>query len=169
MSEMACPYVDAELKAQEQEERERYVKAALEYLGTPYHHMGMIKGAGVDCATLLICAARDANLQGGDCVLGYYPPEWHLHRNSQRYLAIIANYCKEVPGPPRVGDIVLWQFGRSFSHGAIVIEWPKIIHAYTGQPVRLDDALKNQTLTTIGEDHNIGKPRPMKIFSHWSR
>lgn len=150
-------------------ERQRFVSAALDYVGTPYHHLGKLKGAGVDCATLLICAAQDAGLIGA-VDLPYYPQEWHLHRGGERYLATIMRWCKEVPEPPLKGDIVLWRFGRAFSHAAIVVDWPVIIHAFVGSPVRIDDALKNQNLQFIGEqgpDHN--KPRPRKFVSRWSR
>jgi len=149
-------------------ERQRYITAAKGYIGTPYHHMGMIKGAGVDCATLLICAARDAGLPGGDCVLDYYAPHWHLHRNSQKYLSIIHRFCKPVDyWPPRPGDIVLWQFGRSYSHSAIVIDWPTIIHAYVGRPVGIEDADRNMKLQFIIEDRDASKPRPRMVVSHW--
>jgi len=93
-----------------------------------------------------------------------------MHRGSEKYLATISTFCLEVPPPPLSGDIVLWRFGRSFSHAAIVIDWPKIVHAYVGRPVRIDDAIAQQNLRFIGEagpDRN--KPRPMKIMSRWSR
>lgn len=38
------------------------VSAARGYLGTPFHHQGRAKGAGVDCIGLLVCSARDAGL-----------------------------------------------------------------------------------------------------------
>jgi cell wall-associated NlpC family hydrolase len=43
---------------------------AREYLGTPYHHQGRVKGAGIDCAGLPICVARELNLSNYD-VDGY--------------------------------------------------------------------------------------------------
>ena len=38
---------------QEIEERERLIAEAKEWLGTPYHTAGRIKGAGCDCGTFL--------------------------------------------------------------------------------------------------------------------
>ena len=32
-----------------------------------------------------------------------------------------------LPGP---GDVAVFRFGRTFSHGAIVTDWPRLIHAY---------------------------------------
>ena len=31
---------------------------------------------------------------------------------------------------PRPGDFAIWLMGRSYSHGAIVAQWPVIIHAF---------------------------------------
>lgn len=154
-----------------EEQRAAFVQAAVAYIGTPYHHMGRVKGAGVDCATLLICSASDAKIIS-DVKLDYYPSDWNLHRGSERYLATISKYVKEmVPPPDRApipGDIVLWRFGRSYSHAAIVVEWPKVVHARMGTPVCFEDAEKAQWLTTIGEsDPARGKPRPKKFFSLW--
>ncbi len=33
-------------------------------------------------------------------------------------------------GLPLAGDVAVFRFGRTFSHGAIVVEWPVVIHAY---------------------------------------
>ena len=151
------------MTAQEQQERDDFVRCALTYVGTPYHNRGMLKGVGVDCATLLVCAGQDAGLIG-EVTLPQYSAQWHLHRGSEKYLATILNWAHEVDFPALKGDIILWRFGRSFSHAAIVIEWPRIVHAYMNNPVRTDDALANQTLRFIGTD-----PRPTKLFSRWSR
>jgi cell wall-associated NlpC family hydrolase len=58
----------------EQEFRARIVREALSFVGTPYHLGGMVKGAGVDCATLLLLIYRS-------CAL--IPPEEETHRLSQ--------------------------------------------------------------------------------------
>lgn len=38
------------------------VRIARSYIGTPFHHMERQPGLGIDCAGVLICAARDASL-----------------------------------------------------------------------------------------------------------
>lgn len=35
------------------------VQTAREYLGTPYHHQGRVKGHGIDCVGLIVCVARE--------------------------------------------------------------------------------------------------------------
>ena len=60
------------------------------------------------------------------------------YRN-HRLRALLA-YAREIPVPPAPGDIALFKFGRVFSHGAIVIEWPRLIHAYWAIGVVWGDA-----------------------------
>jgi hypothetical protein len=47
----------------------------------------------------------------------------------------VLEYAREIPGPPDSGDIVLFQIGRCFAHGAIVTHWPMMIHAWNGAGV----------------------------------
>jgi cell wall-associated NlpC family hydrolase len=147
----------------EDAERERFVQAALSYIGTPYHHQGRIKGVGVDCATMLILAGCDAGLID-NFELPEYSPQWMLHRNEEVYLEIIGKHCHEIEPPALPGDIAVWKIGRTFSHAAIVIEWPKVVHAVVNRKVSTDDVDKTMWLRF---DEN--KPRPMKLFSFWGR
>lgn len=108
--------------------RAAVVAEARTWLGTPYHHQGRIKGQGVDCAMLLLEVYHACGL------VPYvdprpYPPDWHLHRGQERYLEHVLQHAHAVD-QPRPGDIALYQFGRCVSHGAIVAEWPQIIHSY---------------------------------------
>jgi hypothetical protein len=48
---------------------------------------------------------------------------------------------------PLPGDIALFQFGRCVSHGALVIEWPLVLHAYIDHgAVVLTDVSKSAAL-----------------------
>lgn len=145
------------------EERRRFVDAAMSYCGTPYHHAARIKGVGIDCATMLVMAGHEAGLVE-DITLPEYSPQWMLHRNEELYLQIIEQHCEEVEPPAMPGDIAIWKVGRTFSHAAVVVEWPKIVHAVTGTKVTTDDA---ERLTWLRYEEN--KPRPMKLFSFWGR
>lgn len=120
-------------------ERARVVAEAQSWLGTPYHHRGRVKGAGVDCGMLLIevfAAARV--IEGFDP--GYYPPDWHYHRSDEKYLGWVEQYARPQLHGAQPGDIALFKFGRCISHGAIVIEWPTIIHAFLRQGCRVGRA-----------------------------
>ena len=138
--------------------RAAVVAEAVAWLGTPYHHRARLKGIGVDCAQLPIGVYANVGLiEAFDT--GEYPPDWHLHRAGERYLAVICRLAREIdPEDVQPGDVVLFKFGRAFSHGAIVTDWPRIVHANRKDgAVVLGDALRDPDL--------IG--RPMKAFSYW--
>jgi cell wall-associated NlpC family hydrolase len=109
--------------------RAEVVAEARSWLGTPFHHQGRVKGAGVDCAMLLAEIYERCGVVG-HVDPGYYPPDWHMHRDAERYLDRLLSYAHELDRPPRAGDAAVFRFGRTFSHGAIVTEWPAVIHAY---------------------------------------
>jgi cell wall-associated NlpC family hydrolase len=103
--------------------RERVVAEARGWLGTPYHHAARLRGIGVDCYedTGLIPHTEPEP----------YPMQWHLHRGEERFLAWIQKYGVQISVDELApGDVVLYQFARCASHGAIVTEWPNIIHAW---------------------------------------
>jgi cell wall-associated NlpC family hydrolase len=124
-----------------QKERKRAVNEALSWLGTPYHHMGRVKGAGVDCGMLLAEVFERAGLVE-HIEVDYYSSDWHLHHEEEIYLSIVERFAHKVDREPLPGDIVLYKFGRCVSHGAIVVEWPTVIHSYLQMGVILGDGLQ---------------------------
>jgi cell wall-associated NlpC family hydrolase len=137
--------------------REAVVKEALTWLGTPYHHQGTLKGKGVDCAFLLIKVFQACGLVPTDIDPRPYPRDWHLHRSAERYLGWITRYAGPVstPGP---GDLVTFKYGRCISHGAIVIEWPTIVHAVAqARAVILDNAAQEPLAGRVAG-----------IYSYWA-
>ena len=153
----------------EEAQRARVVSAAHSFLGTPYRHAARVKGKGVDCLTLLAEVFSEAGLIPPP-VIPYYPQDWHLHNGAERYLTGLLQYTHEFEGEPQPGDIVLWRFGRCFSHSAIVVKWPTVIHAYVGRHCALENVEAATWLTHIGENtRDRGKPRPRRNFSYWRR
>ncbi|HEY3919460.1 MAG TPA: hypothetical protein VGL83_16850 [Stellaceae bacterium] len=186
----------------EASERAAVIAEARAWLGTPYHHMGRVKGAGVDCATLLAEVYARAGVIP-PVAIPYYPPDWHLHRDAERYLGFVLEHAQEIRGgaqadapdnrssrlspegsraksawsgtskssgreplceaKPKPADIALWKFGRCFSHGAIVLDWPLVIHAYAGKGCVLEDASRARWLAQRGE-RSERSPRPVKFF-----
>lgn len=143
------------------------VQAAANWIGTPYHHMGRVRGVGADCITMLAGAFKDARIGLPDIEVPHYPPDWHLHRDAERYMEGLFHYCVEVPGlkerTPLPGDIVVFMFGRCYSHGAVVEEWPKLIHAYLRHGCRRVVYTLDPSLRLMVE--RKGDPRPLKVFS----
>ena len=116
------------------------------WLGTPYHHMGRIKGVGVDCAMLPAEVYAACGLIPAQSV-DYYPMDWHLHRSGERYLRQTQAYAHEVE-TAQPGDLVLFRFGRCLAHGGIVARWPLIVHAVARSQVMLTDALADADLAS---------------------
>lgn len=108
--------------------RDQVVAEAKTWLRTPYHHMARVKGGGVDCATLLLEVYHAVGLIP-KVDIGYYAPDWHFHREEEKYLGWVSKFGRRTDNP-RPGDIALFKFGRCVSHGAIVTGWPNLIHSY---------------------------------------
>ena len=128
--------------------RAAVVAEAASWLRTPYHHMGRVKGGGTDCLMLLAEVYEAAGVIP-HVEVPFYPPDWHLHRGVERYLEGLMHYAREIPnvvgGPsPQPGDAVLFKFGRCFAHGAIVVAWPHLIHAWHSAGVVYADAGQGQ-------------------------
>ncbi len=138
------------------------VDIAKKWVGTPYHHHARVIGVGVDCAMLLCEVYESAGLIP-HIDPGYYPSDWHLHKDDERYLSWVLQYADEVM-EPSAGDIAIYQFGmptshpvntrhtRIISHAAIVVAWPEVIHAVRGEGVVYGEGASGQ----FGEDRLVG-------------
>lgn len=135
------------------EKRAEIIRAAKEWLGTPYHHRARVKKAGADCAMFPLAVYQECGVIPRDFRPPAYSMQWHLHRTDEIYLQTIAPFCTEKSGDPLPADFVIFKFGRAFSHGAIVITWPEIIHSYIPHGVLLGDALRDGEL--IGRELKI--------------
>ena len=113
----------------EQEQRKAVVDEARSWLGTPYHHRAGLKGAGCDCAYLLIRVYHACGL-APDVDPGFYKRGLAaLRKGEQFYVDTVRRLAVPVVREsPLPGDLVLFRFVR-LTHGAIVEHWPMIIHA----------------------------------------
>jgi cell wall-associated NlpC family hydrolase len=137
--------------------RQRVVEEALRWEGTPYHSHARILGVGVDCANMPAAVYEAAGLVPH--LAPEYSNEWHMHRNEEVYLSWVTPYAREIDeslvGP---GDFVIWRFGRTFSHGAIVIDPPVVLHAaIAARAVVRGDMSRDAELIS----------RPRRCFTLW--
>ena len=135
------------------EQREQVVRAARDWIGTPYHPHARMKGAGVDCAMFPIAVYQECGLLPLEYVPPSYSPQWHLHHSEEIYLREIGRFAEEISGPPQPGDFMVYKFGRAFSHGALIVEWPTIIHSYVNHGVVLSDGLADGAL--LSREHKF--------------
>ncbi len=61
------------------------------------------------------------------------------------------------PRAPGPGDLALWRLGRCFAHGAIVTQWPRVVHAMAGIGVLEEDIERN----------GMFRDRPRRFFTLW--
>lgn len=107
---------------------EEYARVARSYLGTPFHHQGRLPGVGLDCAGVVVCAAREVGLTIED-VFGYarVPSDGTLRT------AVAKHAMRVDPEDIRTGDTLLFTF-RTEPHHLAVFSDGVMIHAYS--PVR---------------------------------
>ena len=132
------------------------VREALEWEGTPYHHRARLKGVGADCAGMPAAVYEAVGLLPR-IEVDAYPSDWMLHRSKEVFLDTITAHAREIGrdaiGP---GDFAIWRFGRTYSHGAIVIDPPTVLHATiaAGAVIRGD----------MDRDEEL-RSRPVKFFT----
>lgn len=132
----------------EAEEREAVVRAARGWLGTRWEHRARVRGAGVDCGQLLAAVYEEAGIIPA-VDPGAYPRDWHLHRGEERFLDLVERYAApRAAGEPALpGDIVLFRYGRTLSHGGISLGGSEILHAFiSAGRVVIDDLARNLEL-----------------------
>ena len=146
----------------EAEERSAVVDEAWSWLHTPYHHLARVKGVGVDCL-MVLCEVFERCGLVPHIDPGRYAHDWHLHRNEETYLAGLERYAKRVEGrDPLPGDIAMFRFGRTFSHGGVVVEVGAsardavVVHSYIGRGV-IASRLREEPLDG----------RPLQLWSIW--
>lgn len=95
----------------------------------------------VDCAQL---PAAIYGPEGVDLIPDLrpeYASDWMNHRDEELYLEEIRRWSHEIDIEAiQPGDLVVWKFGRTYSHSAIVIDPPIVIHAVkrVGMVIRTD-------------------------------
>lgn len=137
---------------------DQVIAEARSWIGTPYHHMGNVKGrsGGVDCGMIIIRIYSE---------VGFfpffdprpYPRQFHLHQQDEWYKGIVEKFCTEDP-LPQPGFIALWKVGRIFSHGSIVTKWPSVVHAIAGQEFVVEAA--DVMLTNL-------RKQDVKFYNPW--
>lgn len=116
------------------------------WLGTPFHPLGRVKGAGVDCVHLW----AEIMVECGH-ITGYQFPRYQIdggHHAAQshlyEWLSSHPGYVELVPGAPNIpGDLLLYRMGRCAHHLAGCVGSPHGIHCLQGGRVigmNMDDA-----------------------------
>lgn len=111
--------------------KEKVIAEAKSWLGTPFHHAARVKGVGVDCVNLLVGVFSASGLIPS-FEIDAYPQDWHLHNDAALFLDGVLKFADPVPDgeTPQAGDVAMFRFGRHAAHGAIIVDYPLVIHAW---------------------------------------
>lgn len=150
--------------------REEAVKVAISWKGTPYALRARVKGGGCDCGTLLAEYLLEIGATEQEYFkdLPSYNHDWFCNTSENKYLMKFAQtglkvaegICRGAVKEAKPGDIILVKTMRKiqiFNHGAIVVSWPKVIHAVKSSGVVEVDATRD-VLTTF---------KAFVVFSPW--
>lgn len=138
--------------------RYEIVQTARQYLGTPYHHCGRLKGVGIDCIGLVRCVGQELGLPGSNHDLKGYsrqPDGVTLEREFGKVLEKIS------PEEALVGDVlVFWMTKRQLiTHAAF--KSPKgIIHTHMGVGRVVEHGLDEKWLKRIGGAYRFKDVEP---------
>jgi cell wall-associated NlpC family hydrolase len=105
----------------------RFAEAVRGYLGTPWVHQGRLKGAGVDCVGVLMCAADEVGIAMQDVT--NYPTQpyrtWMLDE--------LRRQCVQVElSAVRLGDVLSFAWDSAPWHIGVVtsVDPLKMVHAW---------------------------------------
>ncbi len=91
------------------EQRANIVRAAREWLGTPYHHHARVKHAGADCAMFPLAVYQECGVLPREYMPPHYSVQWHLHRSEELYLNELEKFVVEIDSSPQPADFVVFQ------------------------------------------------------------
>jgi cell wall-associated NlpC family hydrolase len=149
--------------------RAAFMAEALSWIGTPFVNCGDVKGprGAVDCAMLLTRCAVDTGL-----IAPFdprpYEPQWHIHHDQELFVEFITDRLGGIEtATPRPGDIAVWKFNRTFSHGGVILSANDVVHAWSGYRMVMQTRRDEAWLTHMPVFGNSA-PRPVRYFDLWS-
>lgn len=144
--------------------RLKVIQEAQKWIGTPYRQQADILGAGIDCSMLLVRAWVDSGtVQPFDP--RPYPPNWHMNNDEERYLHWMDKCALEVE-QPKAGDVVLFKFGRCFSHSGVLVNETQMVHAWAADGKCSQADLNEAWVRYLGKTMTL---RPRKFFDVWAK
>lgn len=139
------------------------VDASVSWFGTKWQHNQCVKWAGVDCGRFIHAVYLEAGLVAPED-FGSYSADWMMHNKEERYLGWVEKYLDRVDAP-LPGDVAVWRYGKCFSHGAIVIDWPRVIHSYRRERgVVWGDGTAGELATEVLKGGGT-QPREVRFYS----
>lgn len=125
--------------------RTAVIEEAQRWLGAKWRHEARVRYVACDCGQLLLDVYRQCGLIP-EISVEKYARQWSLHQKDERFLALLDAYAQRV-STPKPADIAVWKAAKTYSHAAIVLDWPRILHADVHEGVVPADASQGQLPT----------------------
>lgn len=105
-------------------QREALYDEAKSWLGTPYRGHSCVKKHGADCGQLIYGIFRGRGFHELEL-----PTDYSLqvaqHRTSTEYIEVIDRFFRPITeAQAQLGDLVVYEIGKAYSHAALIVEWP---------------------------------------------
>ena len=156
--------------AEEAAGRAAIIDYALGWVGTPFVNCCDVKGptGGIDCVMLTVRAYVDTGrLAPFDP--RPYPPDWFLRKNEEMLLGWIeGRLAARRVAEPRLADVLVYQFGRCFSHAAIRMNATEVVHAYAVDGMCTVSRMTEDSLRFV-TFRGVNLSRPRLNFDVWDR
>ena len=126
---------------------------ALTWLDTPWVHRQCVKGVrgGVDCVRLLEGIAKAVGLLPQSWQPPMYSQSFHLHSDREMVQEVlVALGAIATPlGNAQPGECLLFRFGRSCAHAALLMPGNHILHALKAEGRVVQNTLAGDWLTRL--------------------
>ena len=112
--------------------RQAIVKEAGSWIGTPFAHFQCCKGAGVDCAHLIIGVGKEVGIFPPDFSVPYYSAQWLLDKKARLLLDTLehAGFTEKPPAERLPGDVLVFEVGALECHVGIFVGDNQMVHAH---------------------------------------
>lgn len=106
------------------------INEAKSWKNTKWMHGVALKGYGVDCVQFIVALAKTFGWLPEGYKTLKYNRDFALHNSDSILLEEIENYCVKVEDDFRIGDILIFNFGKCGNHAGIYIGDERMIHAH---------------------------------------
>ncbi len=132
--------------------RNKVFNEALQWHHTPFHHKARIKGVGCDCGGFIYEVFKITLGIPHEPFPKNYAEDWSMHKDDNE---IFLDFMKPYVIPTdrlALSDLVVYKFGRAFSHATLYIGNNEVIHSFgrSGSGSVMKTNLNNFNLGTHG-------------------
>lgn len=115
---------------------ERIITEAKSWKGTKWKHNVSRKGFGTDCVQFIISIGKEFDWIPKEYSTGVYRKDYFLHNSKSILLQEIEKFCYRVTvNQCKIGDIFIYEYGKTATHAGIYIGNNMIIHSHIKQGV----------------------------------